>query len=100
MTLTSEARNIILHRPNLAREIARQLQPISLTERQAELLAFIKSYRDVHGVTPTISEMRDGLKMSARSGIHRLVCGLEERGHIRRIPNRARCITIVEETKA
>lgn len=99
MSLVAEAKWTIENRPDLAREIARQLKPISLTERQAELLAFIKIFRDRHGCTPTISEMRDGLKMSARSGIHRLVLGLEERGHIRRIPHRARCITLVEETK-
>ena len=51
-----------------------------LTQRQHQLLQFIQSYSSDHGVPPSFEEMRDALKLKSKSGIHRLITGLEERG--------------------
>lgn len=65
-----------------------------LTQRQHQLLRFIQSYMDQHGVPPSFEEMRDALKLKSKSGIHRLITGLEERGYIRRLPYRARALEV------
>ena len=65
-----------------------------ITPKQKELLSFIKEYLAEHGVTPSYDEMKDGLGLHSKSGIHRLVSGLEERGYITRLPNRARAIEV------
>ena len=69
-----------------------------LTQKQSELLAFLTSHMDTHDVPPSFDEMRDALGLASKSGIHRLVLGLEERGYIRRLANRARAIEILQPT--
>lgn len=70
--------------------------PAMLTQRMSDLLAFIALHLERTGLTPTFDEMKDALGLQSKSGIHRLVEALVERGFIRRIPNRARAIEIVE----
>jgi len=65
-----------------------------LTQRQHQLLLFIQGYLDRRGVPPSFEEMRDALKLKSKSGIHRLITGLEERGYLRRLPYRARALEI------
>lgn len=67
-----------------------------LTRKQRELLIFIADYIEGNnGLGPTLDEMAKALGLKAKSGAHRLVEGLEERGFIRRIPNRARAIEVL-----
>jgi DNA-binding MarR family transcriptional regulator len=74
------------------------LKPMgALTQKQAELLEFIGWHQRTKGTTPSFQEMCDMLGLHSKSGIHRLIGALEERGYIRRIPNRARCIEILPE---
>lgn len=68
-----------------------------LTESQAELLAFIKRYMVVSdGVSPSFDEMREAMGLASMSGVHRLVTALEERGFLRRLPNRARALEVID----
>ena len=67
-----------------------------LTPKQHDLLLFIKSRLDDTGVSPSFEEMKDALGLHSKSGIHRLIKALEERGFIRRLPNRARALEIVK----
>ena len=68
------------------------------TSRQAELLHYLERYIVDHdGVAPSFEEMKEHMGLSAKSGGHRLLAALEERGKIRRIANRARAIEVVEE---
>ncbi|MCH1426553.1 MAG: transcriptional repressor LexA, partial [Alphaproteobacteria bacterium] len=71
-----------------------------LTQKQSELLAFLTSHMAEHDVPPSFDEMRDALGLASKSGIHRLVSGLEERGYIRRLANRARAIEILRPATA
>jgi repressor LexA len=66
-----------------------------LTQRQHQLLQFIQGYLGDHGVPPSFEEMRDALKLKSKSGIHRLITGLEERGYIRRLQYRARALEVI-----
>ena len=66
-----------------------------LTQRQHQLLQFIQVYLGNHGVPPSFEEMRDALKLKSKSGIHRLITGLEERGYIRRLQYRARALEVI-----
>ena len=66
-----------------------------LTQRQLQLLKFIQNYAREHGVSPSFEEMRGALKLRSKSGIHRLISGLEERGYIRRLAYRARALEVV-----
>ena len=66
-----------------------------LTPRQFELLRFVHSYVTRHGVSPSFEEMRDSLNLRSKSGIHRLISALEERGYIRRLAHRARAIELL-----
>ena len=63
-----------------------------LTKKQYELLMFIHQRVRETGVPPSFDEMKDALDLRSKSGIHRLITALEERGFIRRLPNRARAI--------
>src|SRR6202047_3085666 len=63
-----------------------------LTKKQRELLLFINQRLNATGVSPSFDEMKDALCLKSKSGIHRLVSGLEERGVIRRLPHRARAL--------
>ena len=67
-----------------------------LTQRQLQLLRFIYSYASEHGVPPSFDEMRAALGLRSKSGIHRLITGLEERGYIRRLAYRPRAIEILK----
>jgi repressor LexA len=67
-----------------------------LTRKQRELLLFINQRLTATGVSPSFDEMKDALNLKSKSGIHRLVSGLEERGFIRRLPHRARALEVVK----
>ena len=67
-----------------------------LTAKQRELLIFIDSRLKQDGVSPSFDEMREALDLKSKSGVHRLISALEERGFIRRLPNRARALEIVK----
>ena len=66
-----------------------------LTEKQSELLRFIHARLSKSGVPPSFDEMKDALDLKSKSGIHRLIMALEERGFIRRLPNRARALEVL-----
>ena len=65
-----------------------------LTKKQYELLLFINKRLNEQGVSPSFDEMKEALGLRSKSGIHRLITGLEERGFIRRLPHRARALEI------
>jgi repressor LexA len=67
-----------------------------LTKKQRELLLFINERLTATGISPSFDEMKDALNLRSKSGIHRLVGGLEERGFIRRLPHRARALEVVK----
>ena len=67
-----------------------------LTKKQHELLMFINQRLTATGVAPSFDEMKDALNLRSKSGIHRLISGLEERGFIRRLPHRARALEVVK----
>jgi repressor LexA len=67
-----------------------------LTRKQYELLKFIDERLKEAGVPPSFDEMKDALDLRSKSGIHRLITALEERGFIRRLPNRARAIEVIK----
>ncbi len=67
-----------------------------LTRKQLELLDFIQKRMARDGVPPSFDEMKDALDLRSKSGIHRLITALEERGFIRRLAHRARAIEIVK----
>ena len=67
-----------------------------LTPKQKELLMFIHERVKETGVPPSFDEMKDALDLASKSGIHRLITALEERGFIRRLPHRARALEIVK----
>src|SRR5213594_2604153 len=67
-----------------------------LTRKQFELLRFIHERLKETGVPPSFDEMKDALDLRYKSGIHRLITALEERGFIRRLPNRARAIEVTK----
>jgi repressor LexA len=67
-----------------------------LTKKQHELLTFINQRLAATGVAPSFDEMKDALNLRSKSGIHRLISGLEERGFIRRLPHRARALEVVK----
>lgn len=66
-----------------------------LTRKQHELLLFLHDYLDDRGVSPSFDEMKEALGLKSKSGIHRLILALEERGFIRRLPNRARAVEVL-----
>jgi repressor LexA len=66
-----------------------------LTRKQHELLMFIHERLKETGVPPSFDEMKDALDLRSKSGIHRLIKALEERGFIRRLPNRARAVEVL-----
>ncbi|MBB4302243.1 repressor LexA [Rhodobium orientis] len=67
-----------------------------LTPKQYELLMFIHERLKESGVPPSFDEMKDALDLRSKSGIHRLITALEERGFIRRLPNRARALEVIK----
>ncbi|MGF1591987.1 MAG: transcriptional repressor LexA [Kiloniellaceae bacterium] len=66
-----------------------------LTKKQHELLLFIHRHLQQNGVSPSFDEMKEALALKSKSGIHRLITGLEERGFIRRLPHRARAVEVM-----
>jgi len=71
-----------------------------LTRKQLQLLDFINKRMERDGVPPSFDEMKDALDLRSKSGIHRLITALEERGFIRRLPHRARALEIVKLPEA
>jgi repressor LexA len=73
-----------------------------LTAKQRVLLLFIDDRLKEDGVSPSFDEMREALELKSKSGVHRLISALEERGFIRRLPNRARALEVLKlpETRA
>jgi repressor LexA len=67
-----------------------------LTAKQRELLMFIQQRLGEAGISPSFDEMREALDLKSKSGVHRLISALEERGFIRRLPNRARALEVVK----
>lgn len=71
-----------------------------LTRKQHELLLFIHERMKESGIPPSFDEMKDALDLASKSGIHRLITALEERGFIRRLPNRARAMEVIKLPEA
>lgn len=67
-----------------------------LTHQQEKLLQFINNFQLKSNVTPSFDEMKDGLGLKSKSGIHRILSALEERGYIRKLNNRARAIEVLK----
>ena len=65
-----------------------------LTAKQHQLLTFIQTKLESSGISPSFEEMKDALDLRSKSGVHRLISALEERGFIRRLPNRARALEV------
>ena len=70
-----------------------------LTRKQHELLTFINNHISETGVSPSFDEMKDALDLRSKSGVHRLVTGLEERGFIRRLAHKARALEVTRLPK-
>jgi len=68
-----------------------------LTAKQHELIRFIQQRLEETGVSPSFEEMKEALDLKSKSGVHRLISALEERGFIRRLPNRARALEVIRE---
>src|SRR5215469_8522623 len=66
-----------------------------LTRKQHQLLLFINQRLNATGICPSFDEMKDALSLKSKSGIHRLISGLEERGFIRRLAHRARALEVL-----
>ncbi len=67
-----------------------------LTRKQLELLLFINTRLKEEGVPPSFEEMKDALNLQSKSGVHRLIVALEERGFLKRMPNRARALEVLK----
>lgn len=67
-----------------------------LTRKQHELICFISDRLTETGVSPSFEEMKEALDLKSKSGVHRLISALEERGFIRRLPNRARALEVIK----
>lgn len=67
-----------------------------LTRQQLKLLTLIRDRLELDGISPSYDEMKDTLNLRSKSGIHRLICSLEERGYLRRLKNRARALEIIK----
>ena len=67
-----------------------------LTRKQHELLMFIRDRLEKNGISPSFDEMKEALALRSKSGIHRLVTALEERGFVRRLPHRARALEVLK----
>ena len=70
-----------------------------LTKKQKELLDYITVVNKKFGISPSYDEMKDKLKLKSKSGIHRIISALEERGFIRKLANKARAIEIIQNNK-
>jgi repressor LexA len=77
-------------------DLAAPQEASMLTTKQKELLVFIHTRLQETGVPPSFEEMKDALDLQSKSGVHRLIMALEERGFIRRLPHRARAIEVIK----
>ncbi len=68
-----------------------------LTRKQHELIRFIQARLEESGISPSFEEMKEALDLKSKSGVHRLISALEERGFIRRLPNRARALEVLRQ---
>ncbi len=68
-----------------------------LTKKQKELLGYIQNYQSKNGVTPSYEEMKSALTLKSKSGIHRLIIALEERGFVRRLAHKARALEVIKD---
>ncbi len=68
-----------------------------LTRKQHELIRFIQVRLEESGISPSFEEMKEALDLKSKSGVHRLISALEERGFIRRLPNRARALEVLRQ---
>jgi repressor LexA len=91
---------ICFRQAHLKTPAARGKEGAMLTRKQFELLRFIHERLKESGVPPSFDEMKDALDLRSKSGIHRLITALEERGFIRRLPNRARAIEVIKLPEA
>lgn len=95
------AHRIVTEKPDVARLVFEMMsfrksvdERYGMTLRQYELLCFIRDYYERNDFAPSYDEMKEALGLHSKSGISRLVNALEERGHISRLPNRARSIIL------
>ena len=68
-----------------------------LTKKQKQLLNYIGTFQRRNGVTPSYEEMKDALELKSKSGIHRLILALEERGFVKRLAHKARALEIIKD---
>ena len=68
-----------------------------LTAKQHELLLYIQRKLEETGISPSFEDMKDALDLKSKSGVHRLISALEERGFLRRLPNRARALEVLRQ---
>ena len=68
-----------------------------LTKKQKQLLNYIATFQIRNGVTPSYEEMKDALAFKSKSGIHRLILALEERGFVKRLAHKARALEIIKD---
>ena len=68
-----------------------------LTKKQKELLNYIQKFQSKNGVTPSYEEMKSALSLKSKSGIHRLVIALEERGFVKRLAHKARALEVIKD---
>jgi repressor LexA len=69
-----------------------------LTKKQKELLSYIQIHQSKNGVTPSYEEMKSALKLKSKSGIHRLIIALEERGFVKRLAHKARALEVIKDS--
>jgi DNA-binding MarR family transcriptional regulator len=99
--LKDEARELIRARPGFAIIVAelvtepKAMAKAGLTRRESEALSFIRAYSAAgEGVSPSYGEIAAAIGLKAKSGVHRIVVRLEERGHLRRLAGRARSLAV------
>lgn len=80
--------------PDSIREIKPEQFAHGLTMQQAKLLGYIRECFDICGMAPSFEEMKEAMGLASKSGIHRLITALEQRGHIERIPASARAMRL------
>ena len=68
-----------------------------LTKKQLMLLDFIDEKTSINGISPSFDEIKEALNLKSKSGIHRLIMALEERGFIKRLPHRARALEVIKK---
>jgi SOS-response transcriptional repressor LexA len=96
-TLTAKAAELIRDDPAFAAEVSRQWRSTSavgLTAKQREVWEFLVAYTDEQGIAPSFDEIREHVGLVSKSGVHRLLKGLEERGFISRQKGLARAMQI------